>query len=587
MARGSSRGTRWFPCALAVAAVSLTCVDHAPTEPVPQLEGIGSCCWDPGWQFPVLDFAPIIYQDVDASWADFLTRFTFDNDWNGGNNWDNTFSYPLRAYVYTSVVETFAHYFIFYGFFHPRDWCTINFPAGWFCDWPWQHSHENDMEGMMVTVDKRFTTLDWPYGQIVTIETISHDATYKAYKNCDFTEYSVIPDPLFKSRQAFDGCVVWQVDQMQWSGETPPARPAIFVQARGHGVSMRSANWSGFPGSDGVIYYPAAPPHAPEVPPSTLSPPVAYMFQPTTLWELGGSQYPKSLWSQRLSSGGLPTSTYERLHDGPVGPFDVLYGHVLNCAGQPCGADAPWGQKHDVISSVHMGDWHNHPAWAWSQHYQPGPSPLDSIEYPYCRAPECRMNSGMYVTNFYWDSAAAPQDFVDLHVAGVDPNVVGSGPEPVDRAVPPELRWDFDTLPVVHAAGTSVGVSERMVADADWGYRSRTTDVLRLTGTGPIRLTLPAEFDPSEYRYAYVRFRCVQGSARTVRVGSRRAGELDVQRSREIELSARHAGDWEVAMIPLRDQPAWPMSSDADAVVVVLDGEGPVVIDVDFVIIAP
>jgi hypothetical protein len=507
---------------------------------------------------------------------------TFDNDWNGGNNWDNTFSYPLYAYAYTSVVETFAHYFIFYGLLHPRDWCTINFLLDWFCDWPVGHTHENDFEGIMVTVDKRITTEDWPYGQIITIETVYHTATYPTYHNCTFSTYTVVPDSLF--RRNWSGCIVWQVDDMEFSYETPPARPAIFVQARGHGVTMRDPNWNGFPGSDGVVYYPAD--GLAEVPPSVLSPPVRYELQWVTLHELWWD-WSASLWSKRLTSGGLSTSTYRHLHQDPVGPWDVLYGHELNCIGEPCGAPAPWGQKHDNVGTVHLGDWHNHPAWAWAQHYRPGPTYTDSLYYPYCRASGCRMVSSMYETNYYWDDAAAPQDYVDFHAAAADTTAAPPAPVPNDRPLPPELRWDFDTLPAVEAAGTEGPMFVERVEDVDWGYRSHATGALRLTGAGSIQLTLPARYDPGNFRYAYVRFRLVEGSARSVRVAARFGGEVVVPRDRFLTLATRAAGAWQVAMLPLGDWAAWTARDDGDALILAFDGEGAVVIDLDFVILAP
>jgi hypothetical protein len=557
--------------------------EDPPTADVkPQFEGIGPCCWNPDWLGPSLYFAPIIYQDVDASWADFITRFTFDNEWNGGNNWENTFAYPLRAFVYASMVETFAHYFIFYGFFHPRDWCTQFWchdlgPFGGPYD-----VHENDLEGVMVTVDKRFTTPEWPYGQIVTIETVFHNETYPAYRNCAFTGYTIIPSWAFKTYQTWDGCIVWEVDDMMFSFETPPVRPAIFVQARGHGVNMRDANWDGFPGGDGVIYFPGD--GEGEVPPSVLSPPVAYGLQWTTLHELW-FEYPKSLWSKRLTSGGLYTSTYRYLHQDPVGPWDVLYGHDLNCVGQPCGANAPWGMKNDGLSSVHRGDWHNHPAWTWSQHYEPGPTWNDSLYYPYCRAAECRMVSSMYETNYFWDPTSAPQDYVDFHVTSAEP---APGRLRSDaKIIPPELRWEFDTLPPIEVSGTRAVASQLRVDDSDWGYRSGTTGVLRVEGEGPIQVTLPAAIDPSVFQYVYVRFRRVAGSARTMALAWLAVGEFTVPAGRRAELSARRAGAWDVAMIPLADQPGWTAASDVAAIVLFLEGQGPAVIDVDFVIVAP
>jgi hypothetical protein len=70
-------------------------------------------------------FAPIFYQGLgDSPRSDFITNFDFDGDWNGDNNWWNLDkkSFPLKAYIYYSVIETTTHYFVHYAFFHPRDY---------------------------------------------------------------------------------------------------------------------------------------------------------------------------------------------------------------------------------------------------------------------------------------------------------------------------------------------------------------------------------------------------------------------------------------------------------------------------------
>ncbi|HEY6400734.1 MAG TPA: hypothetical protein VI479_04965, partial [Blastocatellia bacterium] len=92
--------------------------------------------------------APILFQDTEVRGqsqdegnqasvdqpiqrrGDFITRFDFDGDWNGLNNWANFAKRPIsarskdtraRAYVYYSVVETETHYFISYCAFHAQD----------------------------------------------------------------------------------------------------------------------------------------------------------------------------------------------------------------------------------------------------------------------------------------------------------------------------------------------------------------------------------------------------------------------------------------------------------------------------------
>lgn len=49
-------------------------------------------------------FAPWIHQGF-AGTEDFLTRVTFDGDWEGRNNWENTHSFPNLGEVYVSVSE--------------------------------------------------------------------------------------------------------------------------------------------------------------------------------------------------------------------------------------------------------------------------------------------------------------------------------------------------------------------------------------------------------------------------------------------------------------------------------------------------
>jgi hypothetical protein len=74
---------------------------QAPPQLIPPIQG-GS---DFTRQQVIRFFAPVIYQDIeDHSEADLFSRVTFDGDWNGAN-WANTFRYPKRAYVYTSLIR--------------------------------------------------------------------------------------------------------------------------------------------------------------------------------------------------------------------------------------------------------------------------------------------------------------------------------------------------------------------------------------------------------------------------------------------------------------------------------------------------
>ncbi len=64
-----------------------------------------------GWKDPYFDlvahWAPVIYQDTDSTYykGDYITRFDFDDDWVGNNNWENLDNYDLIwAYVYYAVI---------------------------------------------------------------------------------------------------------------------------------------------------------------------------------------------------------------------------------------------------------------------------------------------------------------------------------------------------------------------------------------------------------------------------------------------------------------------------------------------------
>ena len=175
-------------------------------------------------------FAPVIYQGLgDQPRFDYITNFDFDRDWNGDNNWANAANktYPLRAYVYYSVIETATHYFVHYAFFHPRDYkgglakSTLidalikegvrragKDPTGLADDVAL--SHENDLEGALVVAEKRGNELG--NAAVQYVETMSHNR-YLKYRPRD------VP-----------GAVG---DGIEMDGQ----QPLLFVEPKGHGVS--------------------------------------------------------------------------------------------------------------------------------------------------------------------------------------------------------------------------------------------------------------------------------------------------------------------------------------------------------------
>lgn len=141
--------------------------------------------------------APVIYQGLgDHPRADYLTNFDFDGDWKGDNNWKNldNKTFPLKAYVYFSVIETTTHYYVHYAFFHPRDYKggmlktalveTLiaegvrragTDPTGLANDVAL--SHENDLEGCLVVAEKHGT--DAAKATVQYVEAMGHNRYLK------------------------------------------------------------------------------------------------------------------------------------------------------------------------------------------------------------------------------------------------------------------------------------------------------------------------------------------------------------------------------------------------------------------------
>jgi hypothetical protein len=143
-------------------------------------------------------FAPVFYQALgENKRADYITNFDFDGDWRGDNNWvhTNDTSFPLKAYVYYSLVETETHYFIHYAVFHGRDYkggerkgliiselmregakrAGKYDPTG--IAEESALAHENDMEGCLVVVARNGTDID--RAKVVFLETLRHNTIAK------------------------------------------------------------------------------------------------------------------------------------------------------------------------------------------------------------------------------------------------------------------------------------------------------------------------------------------------------------------------------------------------------------------------
>jgi hypothetical protein len=176
-------------------------------------------------------FAPVFMQGLgETPRADYITNFDFDGDWKGDNNWNNldNRSFPLRAWVYYSVVETSTHYFVHYAVFHPRDYkggLAASTALGALIKGGLERlgkdptsglarslslSHENDLEGCLVVAAKRGSGVD--SAVVEYVETVSHNR-------------------FLKYRTAEGRSDVGE------SIETRGQQPVLFIEPKGHGIS--------------------------------------------------------------------------------------------------------------------------------------------------------------------------------------------------------------------------------------------------------------------------------------------------------------------------------------------------------------
>ena len=298
-----------------------------------------------GWRDPYFwiasRWAPVIYQDTDSTYykGDYITRFNFDGDWIGNNNWENLDNYDqIWAYVYYAVIETDTHYFIFYMFYHPRDWNDIP-DAG-------LGEHENDMEGAMVVVAKNGSR----YGEFLLMETRAH---------LDFYQYTNDSN-IGSNSDDVDGGVIFN-----------DGRPTVFIEAKGHGVYA----WDGsdFPGGDGVVYRFCN--NATDYPEYGDDQNVTYSLIPIM----------RSLWPRRYDMGDGhmydKPFTYSGARYSFVNPIPEAFDGDTNTADA---ANPPWGMDDGDDGAVYKGDWFLDPAYTVATHLSiPYDFSLDYVYNPY------------------------------------------------------------------------------------------------------------------------------------------------------------------------------------------------------------
>lgn len=170
-------------------------------------------------------WAPTIFQDVNETYnvrADFPTKFNYDGDWRGDNNWENLLNYDEIPSAYFSVRETLTNYFIEYDYYYPRDDGPITL-----------EKHENDIEGCIVVIRKD----DSEYGSLLLMETQAHNNWYQHTNDSNITTGSDDVD----SGILLDG-----------------HRPEVYISANGIGSDAGHAVWaydgSSANGGDGIVF---------------------------------------------------------------------------------------------------------------------------------------------------------------------------------------------------------------------------------------------------------------------------------------------------------------------------------------------
>src|SRR5262249_10647994 len=115
-------------------------------------------------------YAPVIYQDTKSAVFEYITRFYYDGDWEGYNNWGKAYQNDVQTQCYFANLESTNPILISYAFYSPPDYTAR--PLEGMAP---KTEHENDMEGCMLVVEKDKT----PWGRPILLETLAHDHFYK------------------------------------------------------------------------------------------------------------------------------------------------------------------------------------------------------------------------------------------------------------------------------------------------------------------------------------------------------------------------------------------------------------------------
>lgn len=291
-------------------------------------------------------YAPVLYQEAHSIKLDQVTRFDFDGNWNGADNWANAYLYPSPGHVYYAVIEADRHFIIYYAFFHIRDFTTRILEA-----YAPKIEHENDMEGMVLVVPKDAGENPQP----IYMETLAHDRFYKYVSGSG--------SGIVAKQGKIDGVMEWED-----GGSNNGWHPVVFIESEGHGVFGLKGKYSGtaerFPG---FIYRFTG--RKAEEPLEIGDTDVSYDLLPIE----------EHLWSRRLQIGSDKTyccsSSYQISGRQVVRLGSAFNGPIGGCAAKP-----PWGWDQRDDGDVRPGEWFINPVYALGVHVE---IPQYSTSYRY------------------------------------------------------------------------------------------------------------------------------------------------------------------------------------------------------------
>lgn len=271
-------------------------------------------------------FAPVVLQRCHGP-ADYFTNFDFDGNYNGADNWQNQPKFPLKAYAYTSAVETRTHWYLIYAFFHPRDWFPVHSVP--------HINHENDLEGALVVVEKASM-------KAIVMETIAHRKMLRWTVDPQLADADDVEGPLM-----FEG-----------------ERPILDIKPWKHPIAGYTGD--NVEGEKGVIYrYHGRA----EQPVGKLDRDVSYDLLPLK----------DTLWKRRFEIG--PTRCFGLADDFPDGRYGCSFNgddYVTD------GADAPWTWGYEK-GRLERGEWFFDPAKALRTHFpkQKDRFPGEYLQHPF------------------------------------------------------------------------------------------------------------------------------------------------------------------------------------------------------------